>query len=175
MLEKWKNIMGYEGIYQVSSLGRIKSTKGKEKILKPRIFKRGYLGVALRKNGTTKQYYIHRLVAETFIANKDNLPQVNHINGLKCDNNIKNLEWISSSNNMKHAYINKLTNGAKKQTLQYDLNGNFIKLWNSQTEASKATGIAHSHINNCCRGKENSAGGFIWKYSNNWRKNYGFK
>lgn len=166
MLEKWKEIKGYDGLYQVSNLGKVKSIKRQVKILKPRITKRKYLSVALRKDGTTKQYYIHRLVAEAFISNNNKLPQVNHINGLKYDNNVQNLEWVSCSDNIKHAYKKNLTNGVRKKIVQCDLNGQIIKIWNSQTEAHKKTGIAQSHINRCCQKKEKSASGFIWKYYN---------
>lgn len=100
MMENWKDIEGYDGDYQVSSLGRIKSFKnGKEKILKLQKQKTGYLTINLCKNGKMKNSRINRLVAEAFIPNPENLPEVDHINSDKTDNRVENLQWISHVEN----------------------------------------------------------------------------
>ena len=107
MQEIWKDIVGYEGLYQVSNLGRVKSlgnTKArKEKILLGVSISDNYLQIGLNKNGERKRYVIHRLVAEAFIPNPLNKPQVNHINGNKKDNRVENLEWWTQCENIRHS------------------------------------------------------------------------
>jgi hypothetical protein len=104
-MEEWKDIEGYEGLYQVSNHGRVKSFKyGKEKILKGSITTKGYLQVYLHKDNKIKRFNGHRLIAIHFIPNPDNKPQVNHIDGNKLNNNISNLEWNTQSENLNHAF-----------------------------------------------------------------------
>ena len=113
MTEVWKDIKGYEGLYQISNLGRVKSLahlhgKSKKLIRKEKIMQcvigiKGYLYCGLSKNGLTKRYRVHRLVAEAFIANPNELPQVNHIDGDKLNNSINNLEWVTKGENNRHA------------------------------------------------------------------------
>lgn len=107
--EEWKDIEGYEGLYQVSNLGRVYSCKS-DRILKPSGDK--YLHVALCTNNKPKTTLLHRLVAEAFISNPENKPQVNHIDGDKMNNMVDNLEWTTAQENINHAYkqLNKLAN-----------------------------------------------------------------
>lgn len=114
--EIWKDIKGYERYYQVSNLGNIKNLKTK-KTLKGFPNKKGYLSVKLYKLNANKTFFIHRLVAITFLENTFNKPQVNHINGVKTDNNVCNLEWCTNSENMNHRYTNGNT---KKYSLYFD-------------------------------------------------------
>lgn len=106
-MEIWKDIKGYENRYQVSNLGRIKSLpkngRKEELILKPQPLKTGYLSIDLCKDSKTKKLSIHRIVAKTFIENTFNKEEVNHINGLKTDNRVENLEWNTKSENQKHS------------------------------------------------------------------------
>lgn len=116
MKEIWKDVIGYEGLYQVSNLGRVKGLKREskhykggvrvynERFLNPCLHKDGYLKVGLIKDGINKQHSVHRLVCSSFIENIYNKPQVNHKNGVKTDNRLENLEWSTSSENHKHAY-----------------------------------------------------------------------
>jgi len=103
---EWKPVVGYEGLYEVSNKGEIKSVKT-QKLLKPRL-STGYAMVALWNNGVRKDLKIHRLVAIAFIGNPLNKPQVNHIDCIKLNNNVNNLEWVTNSENIKHAYKNGL-------------------------------------------------------------------
>lgn len=186
MEEIWKGIPGYEEKYQASNLGRIRSTISwngryyykKERILVPQKNCWGRLQIDLSKNGKVKKYSVHRLVAQTFIPNPENKPEINHIDGNKLNNNIENLEWVTSKENVLHAYrtglrkssqknvehARRMGQSMKKAILQYDLNNNFLKEWNSITEASKALKINHGSICSCCKGRYKQIKGYIFKY-----------
>ncbi len=190
MKEKWKDIKGYEGLYQVSNLGRVKSLdryivnkNNKQqyyngKILKGNI-RKGYLKLTLSKDNSQKTVPIHILVAKAFIPNPENKPEVNHIDGEKTNNCVSNLEWATRSENELHAYKNGLAKPSLKQkeavakyakenyskkVLQYDLNGNFIKEWNSMHDVWRELGIRPSYICRCCKGLRNHTYGYVWKY-----------
>ena len=169
--EVWKDILGYEGHYQVSDKGRVKSLKqGKEKILKPRKDKDGYLYVCLCKNGEVKTCKIHRLVGQSFIPNPNNLPEINHRDEVKTNNSVENLEWCSSKYNMNYGtrvqrQSKKLTNGKlSKPVLQYTKDGKFIQEWKSTRDVERNLGYNQSAISRCCLGKQKTSYSFIWKY-----------
>lgn len=170
--EIWKDIKGYEGLYQVSSYGRLRRLKNKEKyIIEGRKNKKGYLRVVLKdKNGVEKEFLKHRLIAQTFIPNPYNKPQVNHENGIKDDNHIYNLSWVTDLENKLHAWRNgimkphKIIDITPKTVIQYDLNGNFIKEYKTMFQAGKETGVDVRYISACCRNKQKTAKGYIWKY-----------
>lgn len=186
--EVWKDIKGYEGLYQVSNRGRVKSLErrvvGKngnmyyyhEKIKKACLMNHGYMVVDLHKNGKNKHAYIHRLIAEYFIPNPENKPQINHKNGIRHDNRIENLEWVTCYENNKHmkevlktAYILPpkygKDNPKSRRILQFTKEGKFIKSYETLTEAERCTGAHHSNISKVALGKRNFAGGFVWKYA----------
>ena len=191
MTEKWKDIIGYEGYYQISDYGNVRSldrkihfNKGysikKGKILKPILNKKGYYKVCLSKEQKEKRFFIHRLVAIHFINNPLQKEQVNHKDGNKKNNCVDNLEWCTNLENQRHAIEKGLIDNKqriqlaidmgiknRKPVAQYTKDGVFIKEYNSIKEASKATGINSRNICNCLSPKQlksKSAGGYIWKY-----------
>ena len=161
-METWKAIAGYEGLYQVSNLGRVKSLwYGKEKILKPGKNTWGYLLVSLCKDGHTKQTYVHRLVSEAFIPNPNNLETVNHKDEVKTNNVASNLEWMSREDNVAYSQ----PQWAKRGVQMFDKSTcELLATFTSTREAGRVTGIDHSLISKCCNGKLKSSGGYIWRY-----------
>lgn len=165
--EIWRDIKGYEGYYKVSNLGNVMSiarngTIKQNKILKPNTDKGGYSYVCLHKKGTTKTIKVHRLVASEFVKNPQNKPEVNHIDGNKKNNEASNLEWVTSSENQLHSiYVLKKN---IKEVEQYDLNGNYLRTWESVKNAGESLKIWSCDISRVCNGKRKTAGGFIWKY-----------
>lgn len=169
MKEIWKDIPDYEGLYQVSNLGRIKSLKfnhtNYEKILKNST-NQNYPTIILNHNYKPKTFLIHRLVAETFIPNLKKLPCVNHINGIKTDNRVENLEWCTYSENMKHCVETKLYKPTNKKVCQYNLNNVLIKTWDSIKQAAISVNGNSTGIVRCCKNKyyNKTYKGYIWKY-----------
>lgn len=159
--EIWKDKKDYEGHYQVSNCGRVKSIKfGKEIILELIKNKGGYYSVNLSKNGIVKNYLVHRLVAEAFIDNPDNLPQVNHRDENKLNNNVDNLEWCTNEYNINYG---TRTERYSKPVLQYTLDGEFVGEWPSARECGR-NGFNTRHVGDCCRGERKTHKGYIWKY-----------
>ena len=157
--EEWKDIKNYEGLYQVSNLGNVKSlernkSNGKglvkidEKILTQNITNWGYCKVALYKNGARKYYKVHRLVAEAFIPNPNNKEQINHIDGNKLNNNVNNLEWNTRIENMNHARINGLcgNNTDSNYILLKDNNGKIISQYDGKTKLANIININSGKI-----------------------------
>ena len=185
MKEIWKDIKDYEGLYQVSNLGKVKSLAKKhkinnnsfyllkEKILKSMKDKNGYNYVHLSKNNISKRKSLHKLVAEAFISNPHNLPCINHKDENKQNNCVNNLEWCTYSYNnnygtKKEKQSLKMKNNKKrsKPVIQYDLQKNIINEYLSLREAERQTNIRYTDILRCCKCKRKTAGGYIWKYKN---------
>lgn len=162
----WAQIKGYEGLYYVSTEGEVYSVKSK-KVLRPGKTPRGYLVVNLCKGGgKQKTTYVHRLVAETFILNPCDYPQVNHIDEVKTNNNVSNLEYCTASQNVRHGTgIARGAEKRRKKVNQYAPDGRLIRTWNSMTEASETLNIQVSAISYCCTGKNKTAGGYKWKHA----------
>lgn len=186
MEEIWKDIPNFEGFYQASNLGKIRSlsrmVKGHHnskssmtgRVLKPKISKWGYRQVTLSVYGKHHFKRVCRLIASTFLENKQNKPCVNHIDGNKINDSIVNLEWNTYSENMKHASATGLLhnvglrgkdNKCSKSVIQYDRNGIYIKKWGSIREAGFCLSICPSSISKVCKGKYKTIGGFKWGYA----------
>lgn len=162
--EEWKDIKGYEGLYQVSNLGEVKRfyKTREEKIIKPFKDKYGYLVVNLYREGKSKTIKVHRLVANAFLENYDNLPCINHKDENKQNNNVKNLEFCTCAyNNTYGSRLEKI----RKKVLQFDKQGNLIQEWDSISRVNKAFKIKGSSISEVCKGKRKSCKGYIWKYA----------
>lgn len=147
-----KDIKGYEGIYGITSCGKVWSYRN-EKFLTPRANWCGYLYVNLSKNGKYKSYKIHRLVAEAYIPNPDNMSEVDHIDSDKTHNYLNNLQWITHRDNSRK--------GRNKPILQFTLDGKFVREWECANDVGRE---ARVNIGFCLSGKYKSAYGFIWKY-----------
>lgn len=161
-MEIWKDIKDYEGLYQVSNLGRVKSFKHKkERILKLRFTGR-YYQAELYKNESSKSYSVHKLVAEAFIPNPDNLPCINHKDEDKSNNCVDNLEWCTQYYNIHYG-----TGLHRRIVTQYKPVICIEKgiCYPSQIEAGQQLGISHRHINDCCKGRRHTTGGYHWKYA----------
>lgn len=158
--EEWKQIDGFEGLYAVSSKGRVMNLKS-GKVLKNKSNNHGYPYVALPKgDGKSKNMLVHRLVAQAFIPNPLNLPEVNHRNEIKTDNDVNNLEWVSRSENVRYSIYKQSC-----RINQLSLDGEFINQWDSSKQIERELGFDHGYIIACCKGKYNQAYGFRWEYA----------
>ena len=156
-----KDIVGYEGLYAITTEGEVWSYKSK-KFLKPGVSHKGYLFVNLCKNWYVKCVRVHRLVATAYIPNPENHPQVNHKDENKTNNCLQNLEWCDGKYNHNYGTINeRISNSKKIPILQYDLDGNFIREWPSASDVGKGV---QSHICDCLNGRQKTAYNYIWKY-----------
>lgn len=170
--EIWKPIFGFEGLYQVSNCGRVKSLKnGKERILKPCKVGHGYLRVDLFKDGKHNLKCVHRLVGEAFLPNDDLFKtQCNHKDEDKTNNRVENLEWVSCAENINYGSRTERmaktnTNGkCSRAVLQCDRQGNFIREWPSIHEVERQLGFRNPNISACCLGKYKQSHGFKWQY-----------
>lgn len=165
MEEYWKPVEGYEGLYEVSNEGRVRSlnyNRTREiRILRPDITKKGYLKVGLCKNGKQKKFLVHRLVAQAFVPNIFSLNEVNHINEVKTDNRVENLMWCDTKENCNWGTRNERIS---KPVLQFSKDGEFIREWPSVIEVQRVLGFSQGNISMCCLGKLKSAYNYIWKY-----------
>lgn len=195
MEEIWKVIDEYPD-YMVSNMGRVKSIERndyrgrnlKSKILTPRYNTRGYISVVLYKNGKPQTFRVNRLVAQVFIPNPENKPEVDHINANKFDNRVENLRWVTHKENMNNPiYINNLSKriGGKnnpqfgrtgkmspnsKPIIQFTLNGEFVRKWNCAADAERENGYNSNRIRTCCKDNSKTSGGYRWGYENEYER-----
>lgn len=170
--EVWRDIKDYEGLYQISSLGRVRSLDRfdsigrfiKGKMLSYNVDKDGYSCITLCKNGGEKKCKVHRIVAQTFIPNPDNKPCIDHINCERSDNRIENLKWCTHSENLMNPITRKKKsnicreicqgsdNPNSKKIIQFSKNGDLIRLWECMKDAADNLGTNYQNISKCCRG-----------------------
>ena len=179
--EIWRDIEGYEGLYQVSDQGRVKSLErtfidkiGRERYFKGRILKPapngcGYLSVNLYDCGKKRMFLVHRLVCQAFHKNPNNKSEVNHINEDKADNRASNLEWCTRTENCNYGTRNKragegIAKALSKPIGQYTIDGGLVKAWASLAEVKRQTGFSKGNISQVTSGKLKTAYGYIWKY-----------
>lgn len=190
-MELWKDIKGYEGIYQVSNLGNIRSLERitifesenqhkkykanrqiKCKIKKPTVNKCGYYQTVLYKKGRKRNVLVHRIVAETFLPNLNNKPTINHIDGNKLNNKLDNLEWATYTEQLIHvnhilgkkSIISKQCREKRAEQLRKKVKRSDGKIYNSIREASKDSNVHSGNIVRCCKGILNKTGGYSWEY-----------
>lgn len=176
----WKDIPGYEGLYQASDSGHIRSVdrfdiggnKIKGVVLKQRSARGGYLRVGLWKDGVMKTTLVHRAIAAAYVPNPEAKPQVNHVDENKENNTAENLEWVSCKENVNHGTRNArivansdrvgAAEKLRKSVIQMTIEDKVVAKWPSIRSAARATGINNGSISNCCRGIKKSTHGFKW-------------
>ena len=173
-MEEWRDILGYEGLYQVSNEGRVKRLyRSKERILKLRDI-RGSFRIWLYKDKQVKTFGIHRLVAQAFLPNPDNLSEVNHKDENKYNNHVENLEWCDRLYNLNYGTRNQriacshINGKDSKKVLQLTLNNEVVAEWPSVREIERQTGWRNGNICSCCRNEPHhkTAYGYKWQYKN---------
>ncbi len=190
MTEEWRtavyNSEVYEGLYKVSNLGKIMSLNyrntGRAELMNPVEDKDGYLRVGLSKNGEYKMCSVHRLVAQTFIPNPENLPEVNHIDEDKTNNFVflnedgsadkekSNLEWCDRKyNNNYGTRTERFIKTMSKKVLQFSKTGEFIREWESTRECGR-NGFDQGAVSACCRGERKTHKGFLWMFADDYKE-----
>ena len=179
MKEIWVDIKDYEGLYQISNYGMVKSLNynrtGREEILKLLKFKSGHLFVYLYKNGVKKPYLIHQLVAQHFIQNPECKPIVHHKDHNPANNKVDNLVWLTyEEHTAEHPEVYEASRKAGRETSrkalskhinQFTIDGLFVRAWYSAHDIEKELGYNKSNVVHCCKGKYKTAYGYIWKYA----------
>lgn len=170
MEEEWRDVVGYEGRYQVSNLGRVGSLPNrwhrKFVMLKTEIDYDGYERVNLVIDKHRKRCSVHRLVAEAFISNPQNLPIINHKDENPMNNCVDNLEWCTQKYNLNYGNCRRKQSDSRSVPVsQFSIDGHFVRRWKSAKEASKALGVDASAVTGCAKGKRRTHGGYVWRYA----------
>ena len=171
-MEVWKPVKDYEGLYEVSNTGRVRSLDRRVsgiffhgQILKPLDNRTGYFRVVLSKNNKKHKAYIHRVVGFAFVPGYFDGADINHIDENKSNNHADNLEWVTRKQNNSHGTrTERATSRHMKIVIQYDLQDNVLAQFKSLKDAASTTAISYKAISNAARGKSLTAGGYKWKY-----------
>lgn len=170
-MERWKDVTGYEGLYEVSTYGNVRNAKSKKQLRQCR-HRLGYLSVLLYKGAETKRINTHRLVATAFLENNGGNQYVNHKDENKANNHVNNLEWCSRQYNAGYGTSSKRisekrghASRKRRRVVQMDRAGNIVCTWMSISEAARGTGTARNSIYECCNGIHKTANGFVWHYA----------
>lgn len=176
-----KDIVGYEGLYAITSCGRVWSYR-RNKFLKQFVINSGYVIVGLSKNNVEKKFLVHRLVAEAYLPHDESLCYVNHIDECKTHNFLNNLEWCTAEYNRNYGTVNTrlsqvlkgrtpsrqafeaLSQACSIQVFQYTKDGEFVKAWPSSNVVEQELGIFRGNVSRCCKGQRKTAGGYRWSY-----------
>lgn len=174
-METWRPVHGYEGYYEASNMGRIRSVPRTVKckngavkryesgLMHPsKHYKNGYMSVMLSRDGKPKRMLVHRLVAQAFVPNPSGLPEINHKDENKENNAASNLEWCDRSHNMTHNGLSKRTHVKQSKPVKQIKEGKVVAVYPSAMAASRATGITQGGISGCCRGELKTSGGYQW-------------
>lgn len=177
--EIWKDVVGYEGFYQVSNLGRVKSvdrlingryaghkTKAKGQLLKTFTNKTGYVRVALNINHKVNKFAVHRLVAQAFIPNPDNKPQVNHKDEVRDHNNADNLEWVTAKENSKYGTRPEKISQLKSKPVISVSEGGLMRWFKSATDAASVLNVQNKNITKVLHGTRKQTGGYKFHFAN---------
>lgn len=169
MKEQWKDIYGFEGIYQISNCGNVKNVKRNKNIALTYCKRTGYIYANLYNNYKRKNATVHRLIATAFIPNPNNFPEINHIDGNKTNNSIENLEWCTRSHNMKHAVANGLhmkviPHDLRKTVVAMNADGSLIGTYNGLKAAADEFGISTQAISSYCKGNRKNKHGYKFEY-----------
>ena len=168
MKEVWKDVPGYEGLYQASTYGRIRSINYSKIILKKNLQPSGYEAVTLYKNKIKKFYSVHRLIAMTFIPNPKSKQAVNHKDEIRNHNSVSNLEWVTNKENQNYGHcMHNMAVSQGKPVSQYSQEGKLIRTFYSGGAAQRVTGINRYHISAVIHGKRKTEGGYVWRSASN--------
>ena len=160
MMERWRDVQGYEGLYQVSDRGQVRNVK-RGRVLKPHRQGNGYLQTMLAKNNVRKYPLVHRLVAAVFIPNPENKPHINHKNGIKTDNAVENLEWCTMSENLLHRHRVLGQPGCRSRAVICEETG---EVYPSAKAAAQAVGTTRAGVTMCCLGKQKTTKKYHFKF-----------
>lgn len=160
----WHDIPGYEGLYQIRTDGAVRNVKTLN-YLNGNVNSHGYMVVSLTKNGKRKDCKLHRLLALTFLPNPNDFDCINHKDGDKLNNSLNNLEWCTKGQNNRHARDVLGVETTAKPVCQTTLAGKFVALWANISTAAKSVGVTSPCITDCCEGRAETAGGFVWNYA----------